>query len=660
MSDHVLSLAANPGVAYPERAMPREAWYEVSLRALRGRIGRGLAPTQRSLARFPALVDEHAAATAALSDTALCARAAEVGRRLRAERLGRDAAAAAFALVREAAGRTLGFRHYDVQLMGGWVLFSGKLAEMETGEGKTLTATLAAATAALAGLPVHVITVNDYLAERDAETMAPLYEMLGLTTGRVLQGMQPDERRAAYSSDITYCTNKEVAFDYLKDRIALGGLRTRLRARVAGLGKGADGRQLILRGLFYAVVDEADSVMVDEARTPLIISGPSGSDGREAIYRQAVEVAAGLTAGRDFTLVEREREIELTPAGRERAAQLAPEDGIWTGPRRREELVKQGLSALNLFRRDEHYLVRDDKVQIIDEYTGRVFGDRSWEQGLHQMIEAKEGVTITGQKDPLARGTYQRFFRRYLRLSGMTGTARELAPELWSVYGLEVVRLPTHRPVQRRFTGRAVTATVAEKWQRVAERVREETASGRPVLVGTRSVAASEALAAVLTGLGIPHCVLNARQDETEAAIVAEAGRAAQVTVATNMAGRGTDIKLDPEIERIGGLHVIATELHDSRRIDRQLFGRCARQGDAGSYELILSLEDELVRTFGAQAVRWLLARSGTLPGGRSAAYHYLCSTQRRAERLHSRMRRDLLKSDERLEDSLSFSGHRE
>ncbi len=660
MSDHVLSLASNPGVAYPERTIPREQWYEISLRALRGRISRTLAPLQQSLVQFPALVDNHAAATAALSDAAMRARAAEVGRRLRAERLGREAAAAAFALVREAAARTLGFRHYDVQLMGGWVLLSGKLAEMETGEGKTLTATLAAATAALAGLPVHVITVNDYLAERDAETMTPLYDMLGLTTGRVLQGMQPDERRAAYSSDITYCTNKEVAFDYLKDRIALGGLRSRLRARVAGLGKGAGDRQLILRGLFYAVVDEADSVMVDEARTPLIISGPSGSDGREVIYRQAVEVAAELAAGRDFTLVEREREIELTAAGRERAVQLAPDDGIWTGPRRREELIKQGLSALNLFRRDEHYLVRDDKVQIIDEYTGRVFGDRSWEQGLHQMIEAKEGVTITGQKDPLARGTYQRFFRRYLRLSGMTGTARELAPELWSVYGLEVVRLPTHRPVRRRFAGREVTATVAQKWQRVAERVREEVAAGRPVLVGTRSVAASEALAEVLTRLDIPHCVLNARQDETEAAIVADAGRAAQVTVATNMAGRGTDIKLDPEVEHNGGLHVIATELHDSRRIDRQLFGRCARQGDPGSYELVLSLEDELVRTFGAQAIRWLLARARALPGGRDAAYRYLTRTQRRAERLHSRMRRDLLKSDERLEDSLSFSGHRE
>jgi preprotein translocase subunit SecA len=660
MSEHVLSLAANPGVAYPERAMPRETWYERSYRALGGHLGRALVPTRRSLAQFPALVDDAAAATAALSDAALGARAAEVGRRLRAERLGRDAAAAAFALVREAAQRTLGLRHYDVQLMGGWVLLSGKLAEMETGEGKTLTATLAAATAALAGLPVHVITVNDYLAERDAETMAPLYAMLGLTTGCVLQGMQPDARRAAYGSDITYCTNKEVAFDYLKDRITLGGLRSRLRARVANLGKGADSRQLLLRGLFYAIVDEADSVMVDEARTPLIISGPSGSDGREMIYRQAVEVAAALTAGRDFTIVERERDIELTPAGRERTAELAPDDGIWTGPRRREELVKQGLSALNLFRRDEHYLVRDDKVQIIDEYTGRVFGDRSWEQGLHQMIEAKEGVTITGQKDPLARGTYQRFFRRYLRLSGMTGTARELAAELWSVYGLEVVRLPTHRPVRRRFTGREVTATVAQKWQRVAERVREQTAAGRPVLVGTRSVAASEALAEVLTGLGIAHCVLNARQDETEAAIVAEAGRAAQVTVATNMAGRGTDIKLDPEIEPLGGLHVIATELHDSRRIDRQLFGRCARQGDPGSYELILSLEDELVRTFGAQAVRWLLARLGAFPGGPAAAWHYLRGTQRRAERLHSRIRRDLLNSDERLEDSLSFSGHRE
>jgi len=597
---------------------------------------------------------------AALDDAEIAQHAALLGRRLRQEHLGREAAAEAFALVREASHRTLGLRHYDVQLMGGWVLLSGQLAEMETGEGKTLTATLAAATAALAGLAVHVITVNDYLAQRDAETMAPLYTMLGLSTGSVLQGMDPDARRTAYRCDITYCTNKEVAFDYLKDRIALGGLRSRLRARVAQLDKGQHADQLLLRGLFYAIVDEADSVMVDEARTPLIISGPSGADGREIVYQQAVDIAAALTPERDYRVEARERDVELTVDGRDLIAELAPAEGIWNGPRRREELVTQALSALNLFRRDEHYLVRDDKVQIIDEYTGRVFGDRSWEQGLHQMIEAKEGVTITGQKDPLARGTYQRFFRRYLRLSGMTGTARELAPELWSVYGLEVVRLPTHRPVRRQLVNREVTGTVAAKWDRVADHVREQIAAGRPVLVGTRSVAASEALAGVLGELGIAHQVLNARQDEGEAAVVAEAGRAAQVTVATNMAGRGTDIKLDPGIEAAGGLHVIGTELHDSRRIDRQLFGRCARQGDRGSYELILSLDDELIRTFGSAATRWLLARLCTFPGIGFLSYWYLRGTQQRAERLHSRMRRDLLKSDERLEDSLSFSGHRE
>ncbi len=661
MSERTLSLGAHPGVAYPERELPRENWYEQGLRAFQGHLGRTLWSGGRALGRMPALVAAAADGVAELDEAGLRARAAAVGQRLRREGLQPEPAAAAFALVREAAQRTLGLRHYDVQLMGGWVLLSGRLAEMETGEGKTLTATLAAATAALGGLPVHVITVNDYLAERDAAAMAPVFEALGLTTGRVLQGMDPEARRAAYACDITYGTNKEVAFDYLKDRIALGGLRSRLRARVGRISGGAAApSRLLLRGLYFAIVDEADSVMVDEARTPLIISGPSNSDGREQVYARAVELARGLEAERDFRVSARERDVELTAAGKQRLAERAPAEGVWTGPRRREELVTQGLSALHLYRRDEHYLVRDDKVQIIDEYTGRVFGDRSWEQGLHQMIETKEGVTVTGQREPLARGTYQRFFRRYLHLAGMTGTASELAPELWSVYGLEVVRLPTHRPVRRRLVARRVFPTTARKWQHVAQRVRQETAAGRPVLVGTRSVAASDALAAVLAAADIPHRVLNARQDEEEAAVVAEAGWAGRVTVATNMAGRGTDIKLGQGVEEAGGLHVIGTEFHDSRRIDRQLFGRCARQGDPGSYELILSLEDELARTFGAGAPRWLLGRLAWLPGLGRAAFGYLRRTQRRAERLHSSMRQDLLKSDERLEDSLSFSRHRE
>ncbi len=661
MSERSLSLGAHGGVAYPERELPRENWYEQGVRAFQGRLGRTLWSGGRALGRIPALVEAAAEGVAALDGAGLRARAAAVGQRLRREGLQAEPAAAAFALVREAAQRTLGLRHYDVQLMGGWVLLSGRLAEMETGEGKTLTATLAAATAALGGLPVHVITVNDYLAERDAETMAPVFEALGLTTGRVLQGMDPEARRAAYACDITYGTNKEVAFDYLKDRIALGGLRSRLRARVGRISGGAAApSRLLLRGLYFAIVDEADSVMVDEARTPLIISGPSNSDGREQVYSLAVELARGLEVGRDFRVTPREREVELTAPGKQRLAERAPAEGVWTGPRRREELVTQGLSALHLYRRDEHYLVRDDKVQIIDEYTGRVFGDRSWEQGLHQMIETKEGVTVTGQREPLARGTYQRFFRRYLHLAGMTGTASELASELWSVYDLEVVRLPTHRPVRRHLVGRRVFPTTARKWQYVARRVHQETAAGRPVLVGTRSVAASDDLAAVLAAAGIPHRVLNARQDEEEAAVVAEAGWSGRVTVATNMAGRGTDIKLGEGVEEAGGLHVIATEFHDSRRIDRQLFGRCARQGDPGSYELILSLEDELARTFGSGAPRWLLGRLAWLPGLRHAAFGYLRRTQRRAERLHSGMRQDLLKSDERLEDSLSFSRHRE
>ncbi|MDR7465539.1 MAG: preprotein translocase subunit SecA, partial [Armatimonadota bacterium] len=603
------------------------------------------------------MVGAHERAVGRMTDAAIRAAAGELRLRLRREGLAEEPVALAFALVREAAARTVRERHYDVQLIGGRVLLDGMVAEMETGEGKTLAATLPACTAALAGIPVHIVTVNDYLATRDAEWMGPIYRALGLSVGVIRHGLDPEARRAAYACDITYCTNKEVAFDYLKDRLVLGRRSTRVHLQLERLyAEGARSQRLLLRGLHYAIVDEADSVLVDEAKTPLIISGAGGDSLEREVYRAALRLAADLQADREYVIEGRERSVRLTPAGQVALAEAArPLGGLWAGRQRREDLVRQAITALHLFHRDKHYLVQDGKVHIIDEYTGRVMPDRSWEHGLHQMIEAKEGCPLTSQKDPLARISYQRFFRRYLRLAGMTGTAREVAAELWAVYRLVVVRVPTNRPVIRRSLGEHVFPGAEAKWAAVVRRVAVVHATGRPVLVGTRSVAASDHLSRLLAAAGLPHRVLNARQDREEAEIVAQAGQPGRITVATNMAGRGTDIRLARGVAELGGLHVIATERHEAGRIDRQLFGRCGRQGDPGSYELFASLEDELVTVYGGKTTRRLRAAvGGTSP---ATAARVVRGAQRAAERLHSRMRRDLLKLDEHLETALAFSG---
>jgi preprotein translocase subunit SecA len=628
-----------------------EGWLEQMGEAARGRLTRALqsrdSRVRAMLERVHALEGEYAAMTLQRLGEA----ARELRRRLRREGLTDDAVAHAFALVRETAGQTLGMRHFDAQMRGGWIMLNGMIAEMNTGEGKTLTATLPACTMALAGVPVHVITVNDYLVARDAEIMGPLYRALGISVGTVIEGQDLPARHAAYRCDVAYATNKLLVFDYLRDRIALGQRASDLHLHLDRLyGSGA--RRLLLRGLHYAIVDEADSVLVDEARTPLIISAPSKADDEALVAQQGIEFARELEPGRDYVLMHAEHRVSLTEDGRraleERSRTLG---GVWRGLLRREELATQALAALHLFHKDEHYLVRDGKVQIVDEYTGRVMPDRSWQRGLHQLVEAKEGCEITAQKEPLARISYQRFFRRYLRLAGMTGTAREVRGELASVYGLAAVRVPTHRPVRRAMLPERVYRTADEKWRAIAQSALERHRKGQPVLLGTRSVAASERASAALNELGLEHSVLNAKQDAEEAAIVARAGEAGRITVATNMAGRGTDIKLGPGVEEAGGLHVILSERHDAGRVDRQLAGRCARQGDPGSYEAILSLEDAILATYGGAPLRLLAKTAG------GAAIRL---SQRLAESAHSRERRALLKMDQQLVKMLSFSGRSE
>lgn len=597
-----------------------------------------------------------------LTDDALLARVSVLRTTLRETGLAPAALAEGFALVREQAGRTLGMRHFDSQLLGGLALLQGAVAEMETGEGKTLTATLTASVAALAGIPVHVITVNDYLTTRDAEWMGQLYASLGLTVGCVKHGQSPEERRAAYQCDITYATNKEIVFDYLRDRMKLGDRTDPCRLHVERLySQHPRSESLLLRGLHFAIVDEADSILVDEARTPLIISGSQGGE-EKAFLEEALKLSQGLTQEQHYRVDEHERDVELTDAGKDLLAQEAERLGpLWKGKRRREETVTKGLEAVHLFHRDEHYLVRDGRVEIVDEFTGRVMPDRAWERGLHQLIELKEDCDMTAARETLARISYQRFFKRYIHLSGMTGTASEVEGELSDVYGLSVIKIPTNRPVIREQLPDRLFASLDTKWSAVAARVRTLHEQGRPVLVGTRSVAASEHLAALLEEEKLPHTVLNAKFDDEEADIIAGAGEPGRITIATNMAGRGTDIKLGAAVAERGGLHVILTERHEAARIDRQLAGRCGRQGDPGSHEAILSLEDPLLAGGRGGIPAWL---AGRLPV-RSRVWRFTArwairTAQTRLQRLHARIRRDLLKADQQRGGMLSFSGRPE
>jgi preprotein translocase subunit SecA len=494
--------------------------------------------------------------------------------------------------------------------------------------------------------------------------MGPLYRFLGLSVGTVVQGQSREARRQAYANSLTYCTNKELAFDYLRDRVALADRGSRLHLALEKLsGRLQRESELVLRGLYFGIVDEADSIFIDEARTPLILSATGGAGEAQKQCARALEIALGLEAGREYLTELVERKVSLTAAGRDRLEELAQDwAGVWTSVRGREELITQALSALILFHRDQHYVVSEGKVQIVDESTGRVMPDRSWEGGLHQMVEAKENCELSLPRQTLARLTYQRLFRRYIRLAGMTGTAREVAREIKSIYGLDVVRIPLHRPSQRRHQAPKIFRTRREKWTAVADCVARLSAdAGRPVLIGTRSVKASEEISAVLNERGIEHALLNAKQDQLEAQVIARAGEPRRVTVATNMAGRGTDIRLGAGIAEQGGLHVILTEYHESRRIDRQFFGRCARQGDPGSCEAMVSLEDEIYSVYAPAETALIAPVARRVEAMSALLYRALRGlAQFRAERRASYIRLQNLAQDRRLERVLAFSGRAE
>jgi preprotein translocase subunit SecA len=647
---------------YAERPDPRQHWLdpiEVALTAAPSALARRLRRWRRGrlVHRVAALEPEMLAA----ADPVLQRRCR--GLRSLMCRRGLDEALVVelFALVREISRRTVGLRHHDVQILAGLSMVWGAVVEMDTGEGKTLTAALPAAAAAFAGMPVHIVTVNDYLAARDHQTLSPIYQFLGLSTGVVTNEMSPVEKAGIYARDIVYASNKDIAFDYLRDRIAFGFhpnfLRTRLREFA---GEAGGGQHVVMRGLHFAIVDEADSVLIDEARTPLIISKETDAGEERQWAGQAFRLIEDLEPDRHYRLNPEERRIEVTDSGRERLAEKGEAmGGIWLNRIRREEGARQALSAVHLFRNGEHYLVLEGKVQIVDEYTGRIMPDRSWSDGLHQLIEFKEGCETTSRKLPIARMTYQRFFRRYLTLCGMTGTAREVSGEFWSVYRLGVVRIPTNLPSRRQRLGATFCAGQDEKWQTIVERVKALNSAGRPVLIGTRSVVASNTLSRCLTDAGLDHTVLNAEHVAEEAGIIARAGQRGRITVATNMAGRGVDIAVEADLLDQGGLHVILSERHDAGRIDRQMEGRTARRGEPGTTETVLSLEDPLLELLHPRLSRLLSGfRSRALQPRIGALLFHLA--QKRAERAHSRDRKNLLAQDGRLGVLLAFSGGKE
>ncbi len=564
-----------------------------------------------------------------------------------------------FALTGLVAQRTLGMQAYDEQLFGGWLQLHGLLAEMETGEGKTLTAALPACTAAMTGSPVHVITSNDYLVSRDADSLAPVYESLGLSVGSITASSSPAARREAYGCDVTYVSNKQIVFDYLRDQQGLAAAAGSLRDRVSPL-LGKTEPTPLMRGLCFAIVDEADSLLIDDARTPLVLSQPLSKSAPSTSYAIGLGLARRLKEDQHYVVVHKDRSVSLLPRGEQRLYEMTQAlTGSWTNSRSRIGLVIQALTALHVFSRGDDYLGRDDKVVLIDENTGRQMPDRKLSHGLHQMVETKEGCAVTGQLETLGSISFQRFFRRYLHLAGMTGTAREVARELSSVYGLPVVKVPPHQPNKRLVQRLKLHATLHTKHRTLIERITEEHAKGRPILVGTRSVAESELISGLLSDAGLENRVLNASQDDGEASLVAHAGEHSSIVVATNMAGRGTDIPLGRGISEIGGLHVISTQLNDARRIDRQLLGRCARQGDPGSYEAIISLEDQQFRQFYPQQLRIVLSR---MASNNSLLWTWFApliarSPQWIQERRHYRVRRAVLRNDEALEDLLAFSG---
>jgi len=568
----------------------------------------------------------------------------------------------ALAAIREAADRQLGLRAFPVQIMGALALHRGLLAEMATGEGKTLTAGLAAVLAGWSRRPCHVITVNDYLVERDAAWLETFFHFCGVRVGRVTGSAAPPERVKGYECDVTYVTSKELLADFLRDRLHLGRLQDPTRRLIRQLlqPQTAARSPLVLRGLHTAIVDEADSVLIDEAVTPLIISASHKNESLRNAALLAHEMVRELEPGTHYQINPRYKEVELTELGRDTLLDQSRKlPGLWQGSERRLELVVQALVAREFFHRDRQYILDNGKIVIVDEFTGRPMPQRTWQAGMHQAIEAKEGVAISDPTETVARLSFQRFFRCFYKLSGMSGTAREAGVELWQSYGLAVITIPPNRPCARQHWPDRYFATELAKWEAIAAEARRIHALGRPILIGTRSIVASERLGSILTAAGLEPRVLNAARLKEEANVVALAGGPGRITIATNMAGRGTDIKLGDGVAEAGGLHVIATERHESGRIDRQLFGRSGRQGDPGSAQAFVSVEDELIQRYLPGPARRLLASAWQRDSKlKERLLAWGCGyAQNKAQNSARHQRHSLLRADLSTDQALSFTG---
>ena len=574
--------------------------------------------------QFIAQIAQAEAALTQLDDVKLNQKVFEHRTQLSIQESNEALTATTFALVKQTATRVLGITPFHTQLMAARIIYDGKLVEMSTGEGKTLTAGIAAASVAMTGVPVHLITSNDYLVERDAHTLTPLYTALGLTVGFVKQGMEVAARKQAYACNITYCTAKELVFDYLRDQITLQQYDSHLHIQAAKLAGKTN--NTLLRGLCMAIIDEADSILIDEAKVPLIISKPSQNASMTAFFVQALNVAQTLDYQDDFKLHVPNKSAILTDAGRAKIRAVADLQGaVWNSDIYLEESMCQALAALHFYHHNQQYLITKDGIEIIDEITGRVATGRVWSRGLHQMIELKEGCKLSGELVTMTQMTYQRFFTRYLRLGGMSGTLLEARKELFETYNVQMKQVPLRLPSQRTIFPSQLFETQQDLVQSVIHSINAIHATGRPILIGTDSVVDSEALSEKLHALNLPHQVLNARQNAQEAYVVELAGQVGNITISTNMAGRGTDIPLSPQAKALGGLHVICCQHNASLRIDRQLIGRCARQGNPGSAQHFSALEKmHIYRNCPNWLINLLVTKTGTNQKSTSAKPNWL------------------------------------
>ena len=585
----------------------------------------------RRMQEYVELINAFEPAMQKLSDAALAAKTVEFRQRLENGEALDVLLPEAFAVVREASVRTTGMRHFDEQLLGGVTLHEGMIAEMKTGEGKTLVATLAVYLNALEGKGVHLVTVNDYLAKRDSEWMGKIYNFLGLSVGLITHGLDFDDRKAAYAADITYGTNNEFGFDYLRDNMVIYA------------------EQMVQRPLNYAIVDEVDSILIDEARTPLIISGPGEKS--TDLYYVLAKVVPKLTEVEDYTVDEKLHTVSPTESGIAKAERALNVKNLYDNENMElSHHFNQALRAHGLMHRDKDYVLKDGEVIIVDEFTGRLMFGRRYSDGLHQAIEAKEGVKIERESQTLATITFQNYFRMYRKLSGMTGTAKTEEQEFRKIYKLDVIVIPTHQPMVRTDYPDVIYKSKRGKYKAAVAEIAELHAKGQPVLVGTTSIAQSEDLSAMLKREGVPHNVLNAKFHEMEAQIISQAGQPGAVTIATNMAGRGTDIVLGEGVPALGGLHIVGTERHESRRIDNQLRGRSGRQGDHGSSRFYLSLEDDLMRLFGADNIASLMDKLGMEedePIEHSLISRSIEQAQKKVEAQHFNTRKNVLEYDD-------------